>query len=457
MSIDEVIKKAISIVTPSAEEEGRVNDTVNFVIDLLRDELRKRGYRDFDVTVQGSIAKGTWLPGDRDIDIFIILPRDYVDKVRKGDVVNDLMDVAIKRNLKWKIKYAQHPYIQLLINGFEVDVVPCIRISPGEKPFTAADRTPLHTEFVKSRLGQRNTDVRLLKAFFKAVGIYGAEIKVQGFSGYVSELLIIHYGSFIDTIRAMSRWSTRRVFIDMTGTYNERDAARKFRSPVIIIDPVDPNRNAAASISRETLAIAIAASREFLRNPRIDFFVGKREVEYRPSRVLPSIVLRMPYPANVSPDIVWGEVKRLMASLIRNLRKLGFVVVRSSSWSDDENVILLMLAFEELELPPFELHEGPYVDSEAAENFLRKYMNDPNVVGPFIRGSRWYVIRNRKIPSAVDAIKHLLRIVSLKDLRDSVNHAEYIIIKSLDDLNILNPRERGVVEEFLYARPWWLA
>jgi tRNA nucleotidyltransferase (CCA-adding enzyme) len=116
-----------------------------------------------------------------------------------------------------------------------------------------------------------------------------------------------------------------------------------------------------------------------------------------------------------------------------------------------------MLAFEELELPPFELHEGPYVDSEAAENFLRKYMNDPNVVGPFIRGSRWYVIRNRKIPSAVDAIKHLLRIVSLKDLRDSVNHAEYIIIKSLDDLNILNPRERGVVEEFLYARPWWLA
>ncbi len=58
----------------------------------------------------------------------------------------------------------------------------------------------------------------------------------------------------------------------MTGTYNERDAIRRFKSPVIIIDPVDPNRNAAASISRDALATAIAASREFLRNPRIDFF-----------------------------------------------------------------------------------------------------------------------------------------------------------------------------------------
>ncbi|WP_054857568.1 hypothetical protein [Vulcanisaeta sp. JCM 16159] len=149
---------------------------------------------------------------------------------------------------------------------------------PGEKPLTAADRTPLHTEFIKSKLGQRNTDVRLLKAFFKSVGIYGAEIKVQGFSGYVSELLVIHYGSFINVIKAISNWPIKHVFIDMTGTYNERDAVRKFKSPVIIIDPVDPNRNAAASISRDVLSMAIAASREFLRNPRKEFFMKIHKV-----------------------------------------------------------------------------------------------------------------------------------------------------------------------------------
>jgi len=455
MGINEIIKEAMSIVTPSIEEESKIFNIANMVVNTLRDGLARRGYYDFDVTIQGSVAKGTWLPGDRDIDIFIILPRGYVDKVRSGNVINDLIDVAIDKGFRWNIRYAQHPYIQLLIDSFEIDVVPCIRINPGEKPFTAADRTPLHTDFVKSRLGQRNTEVRLLKAFFKAIGVYGAEIRVQGFSGYVSELLVIHYGSFTDTVKAMSRWSVKRVFIDMTGTYNERDAIRKFKSPVIIIDPVDPNRNAAASISRETLAMAIAAAKEFIKNPRIDFFLSNH-ARPKPLRVLPTVILRIPYPNGTSPDVVWGEAKRLMATLIKNLRELDFRIIRSMSWSDDKSIVLLMLTLEQLELPSYELHKGPYVDSEAVDNFVSKYVNDPSVIGPFIRGSRWYVIRSRKMLNAIDAIKHIIPMVSLKNLKDSISRVEYMTIKSLDDLTTLSPNERGVVEEFIYARPWWL-
>ncbi len=203
VNIEEVLLEAARIVTPSPEEKARVINTANEVIKLLVNGLLRRGYRDFNVTIQGSIAKDTWLPGDRDIDIFIILPRDYINKIKDGSIINDLISIAIESNINWSIRYAQHPYIQLLINDFEIDVVPCIRINPGEKPLTAADRTPLHTEFVNSRLGQRTTDVRLLKAFFKSVGIYGAEIRVQGFSGYVSELLIIYYGSFLNTIKLL--------------------------------------------------------------------------------------------------------------------------------------------------------------------------------------------------------------------------------------------------------------
>jgi tRNA adenylyltransferase (EC 2.7.7.25) len=126
------------------------------------------------------------------------------------------------------------------------------------------------------------------------------------------------------------------------------------------------------------------------------------------------------------------------------------------SWSDDKSIILLMLTLEQLELPPYELHKGPYVDSEAVENFVRKYVNDPSVIGPFIGGSRWYVIRSRKILNAIDAIKHIIPMVSLKNLKNSISRVEYITIKSLDDLTTLSPNERGVVEEFIYARPWWL-
>ncbi len=123
------MSEAVRIVTPGPEERARVVNTANEVVKLLIDGLSKRGYRDFNVTVQGSVAKDTWLPGDRDIDIFIILPRDYIGRIRDGSISNDLIGIAVENNLNWNIKYAQHPYIQLLINDFEIDVVPCIRIS----------------------------------------------------------------------------------------------------------------------------------------------------------------------------------------------------------------------------------------------------------------------------------------------------------------------------------------
>ena len=447
--------EAVRIVTPSPEERVRVINTANEVVKLLTSGLSRRGYRDFTVSIQGSVAKDTWLPGDRDIDIFIILPRDYIDKIRDGSITNDLISIAVENNINWNIRYAQHPYVQLLINEFEIDVVPCIRISPGEKPLTAADRTPLHTEFVNNKLGQRTTDVRLLKAFFKSVGVYGAEIKVQGFSGYVSELLIIYYGSFLDTIKAISNWSTKHVFIDMTGTYSERDAIRRFKSPVIIIDPVDPSRNAAASISREVLATAIAASREFLRNPRAEFFMRVHKA-VKPTWVLPTVVVRMPYPGSTSPDVVWGEIRKLMSSLSKNLRKLDFEVIRAMAWSDDKTSILLMITLSELELPPYELHEGPPVNSNAVEGFIKKYVNDPSVIGPFIRGSRWFVVRRRRFYDAVDAIKYLVSTVSLKHLRVSLSNASYIRVRSVNDLNNFEQGERAVIEEFLWSRPWWL-
>ncbi len=130
MNIEGILSEAVRIVTPSPEERDRVINIANEVVRLLINGLSKRGYRDFDVTIQGSVAKDTWLPGDRDIDIFIILPKDYINRIKDGSITNDLINIAVENNINWNIKYAQHPYIQLLIGGdFEIDVVPCIRIN----------------------------------------------------------------------------------------------------------------------------------------------------------------------------------------------------------------------------------------------------------------------------------------------------------------------------------------
>ncbi|WP_243681092.1 hypothetical protein [Vulcanisaeta souniana] len=145
-----------------------------------------------------------------------------------------------------------------------------------------------------------------------------------------------------------------------------------------------------------------------------------------------------------------------MALLVRNLRKLGFKVVRSMAWSDDKSIILLMMIFEELELPRYELHEGPPVDSDAADSFIRKYVNRQDVVGPFIRGTRWFIVRNRRFPDVIDATRHIISTVSLKHLGNTLARSEYIKVKSINDIEVFHQSERAIVKEFLWSRPWWL-
>jgi len=95
-----------------------------------------------------------------------------------------------------------------------VDIVPCYDAKSGEWQ-SATDRTPYHTNYIRARLDkQLRGDVRLLKKFMQGIGVYGAEIKVGGFSGYLCELLIMKYGSFEATLHAFAKYN-KRVVIDI--------------------------------------------------------------------------------------------------------------------------------------------------------------------------------------------------------------------------------------------------
>ena len=97
----------------------------------------------------------------------------------------------------YEIRYAEHPYVHGIVKGVEVDVVPCYRLKDASRIKSAVDRTPFHHEWLKDRIKGKENEVRLLKGFLKANGLYGAEYKVRGFSGYLCELLIMFYGSFV--------------------------------------------------------------------------------------------------------------------------------------------------------------------------------------------------------------------------------------------------------------------
>ena len=111
------------------------------------------------------------------------------------------------------------------------------------------------------------------KSSWQGTGVYGAEIKVGGFSGYLCELLIMKYGSFLQTIRAFAKYN-QRVVIDIEGFYADREneISLLFPEPLAVVDPVDKGRNVASAVQPQKLYTFIGAARAFLKNPSEDFF-----------------------------------------------------------------------------------------------------------------------------------------------------------------------------------------
>ena len=97
-----------------------------------------------------------------------------------------------------------------------VNIVPCYKVALGEWK-SAADRSPYHTKYIISKLDDRlRLEARLFKKFVKASRVYGAEVRVQGFSGYVCEVLILKYGSFQSVLEVACKSEGKRSNFDRT-------------------------------------------------------------------------------------------------------------------------------------------------------------------------------------------------------------------------------------------------
>ena len=203
MKVEEVIEEALKLVLPEDEEIRKGKEA--------EEELRRRlDSLGVEYVFVGSYARNTWLKGSLEIDVFLLFPED----VPKEELREKGLEIGKAVLDSYEIRYAEHPYVHGVVKDVEVDVVPCYKLKDARNIKSAVDRTPFHHKWLESRIKGKENEVRLLKGFLKANGIYGAEYKVRGFSGYLCELLIVFYGSFLETVRNARRW-TRRTVIDV--------------------------------------------------------------------------------------------------------------------------------------------------------------------------------------------------------------------------------------------------
>lgn len=354
MSISAVVARALSLCEPSPSEESRITAVAKEAKALVDRHVASMSDV-VGVEFGGSFAKGTWLRGDADIDIFFkVKPSVPVEKFE--EMGKNVGHRALKGH-RPRLRYSDHPYVEAFVKNVRVNVVPCYDVEQGRWQ-SAADRSPFHTEFINRNFdGEKRNQARLLKKFFKTAGIYGAEISTGGFSGYVSEALVLKYGSFEGVLRAAADWQERQVVA--AGGYDP-DIVKGFASSVVIIDPVDSRRNLGTAISPESVGKFMLAARAFLDRPSIQFF---RENRRSPAagKLHPNILVVEFSHRERSPDIIWGRLKRSMNAIAKQLEIADFVVLRSSCVTDEKNSAALAFLLESIMLPPYTKKKGPEV------------------------------------------------------------------------------------------------
>lgn len=294
----------------------------------------------------GSYAKDTWLSKEADIDIFIKFKKSISDE-KFAEISKKIGFESMKKYNPY-IRYSEHPYVEARIKKTKINVVPCYDVNLGEWK-SSADRSPFHTKFMQNALTPKmKNEVRILKAFLKLTKIYGAEIAKQGFSGYVSEVLITNFGSFENVIRSIAKIHENQII---------GKTSKVFETSIIIIDPIDNNRNLAAAISNENIGKFILACRTFQNKPSLQFFKSKKLGSSK-NNWENVLVVKFNFKMR-SPDIIWGQIKRATTSLATQLELGGFNVLRSKSYSDEQSVACLFFLLESTKIPKKYSKSGP--------------------------------------------------------------------------------------------------
>ncbi len=409
--VNVILTEILNRIKPSQELRTQKQNIAKTLIAEIKKKFNH------EAVIVGSLAKDTDLNYDADIDIFVKFPVQF-DKEELGKTI---IEIGKKILTDCEIDYAEHPYIKGKFKNFSIELVPCYDFGEGifgdfKNIATSVDRTIYHTKYVREKIKKAsdkislNDEIRLLKQFMKGCNVYGAEASVKGFSGYLAELLCIYFGSFINVIKSASKWKLN-TFIDVE---NQWKGAGKilFDEPLVVIDPIDKNRNVASAVSEENMAKFIYACRRFLLNPSIDFFFM---TEKKKKRTTEEIIRTMkergtkfiavcyehPY---ININNLYPQLEKTRKTLIKQIENFKFRIMNSKSWTNGRTKSAIIFEFEIFELPNIETINGPPIDAAMIHQdvFLNMHKNAK------LSGWRWIASRKRKFTNAKDCLKFLI-------------------------------------------------
>jgi tRNA nucleotidyltransferase (CCA-adding enzyme) len=466
MEFDKLESSVLKKIMPTAEENAKISSVQKKVEKKIGEASKKFGLNDVKPILVGSVSKDTHLK-QVDLDIFMMFPPDTpraeLEKfgLKIGyEIIPDAMEL-----------YAEHPYLRGELDGISLDIVPCYHIKDSSLKLSAVDRTPFHMEYVIQNLKEElKADVRLFKQFLKGIGAYGAEIRVQGFSGYLCEVLVMEFGGFHHLLEAVRNWDVPGTTIIIPKILEDgfdRATLTKFTEPLIVIDPIDRTRNVAAPVSEEILELFKVAAGTYLENPNEKFFFPNvpepftDEVLQSGLSNLQGLIIGLElHSDSLVPDILYGQVRKSLNAVIKILEHYDFSVARSDFFVDEQAEgkfpvdIRFVLLLDRYELPDESVHRGPPLTHPNSTDFLNKWRTSRMAIDqPYEKEGRWYVNIQREYTSAVQLLKEQFEDLNHgKQLNEIVQKGNYRIL--VDEELLIEPFKKVLTVFIENKLPW---
>ncbi|MBN2141806.1 CCA tRNA nucleotidyltransferase [Candidatus Woesearchaeota archaeon] len=356
----------------------------------------------------GSYAKGTMIKDNFDIDLFVRF--DHFAYKEKD--ISAILGAALKP-LKPELVHGSRDYFQLKRKNILFEIIPVLKIDDHRQAQNVTDMSPLHVDYVKKKMTAKMADeVRLAKQFCKGAGVYGAESYIRGFSGHVLDLLIIFYGSFEQLLKQASVWG-ERVVIDVE--HHWKDPLRSLNaaktiSPLVVVDPIQPDRNAAAAVSEERFEEFKSQAIAFLKKPSHDFFkVKKLSVkDLRKKAGKDWLLIVKAKPLKGKDDIVGTKILKVHEHFGKLLKKHEFNVL-DSGWEYGPTCMLFYIVRKE-RFSDKRIAIGPPISERVdASRFVAKHKN------VFNRDGRLFAMEKRKYKSPDKLLKDLFKEDHIKE------------------------------------------
>ncbi len=397
-------------IKPTEKEEKDVYDKVMVVLNKINKSLKNA-----KAILGGSGVKGTWLKKANDADIFVKF--NYAKYKDKSQEISGILEKILK-NKKLKIArlHGSRDYFQIKQKDFTFEIIPILDIKKAEQAKNITDVSPLHAGWVNKKGKRFKDDIRLLKQFCKSAGVYGAESYIHGFSGYICEILTIYHKGFINTIKNAAKWGDK-VIIDEEGYWKGKNILMelnksKIISPLIIIDPVQKDRNAAAAISEEKFRKFKETAKKFLNNPSESFFeikkVNKDVLKKKAGKN--ELILLDIKPQRGKEDVVGCKLTKALEYITKKLEESDFTILHSGlEWDKKEKAFFYCILKKE-KLSKFIENKGPPLENKIhVQNFKKKHKKT------FIQGNRIYTKTRRRFNEPKELINSLRKEDYLKE------------------------------------------